>query len=107
MFLKTLQSGGGGGEIDGIKIFKGKPTSTRFECGFKPRIIAYSDYTRAIDIVYNSAIEQNKFLQAVSGSGYSWANIPNSIQTIDDTGFTLNAQASTEANDSLVIVAIR
>ena len=105
MFQKMLQ--GGSGEIEGIKIFKGKPTSTRFECGFKPRIIIYSDSTRVIDILYNSVIDVNKFLQATNGSGYSWITIPNSIQSIDSTGFTLNAAASTSSNDSLVIVAIQ
>ena len=107
MFQEVLQGGGGESEINGVKIFKGKPTSTRFECGFKPRIITYSDSTRVIDIFYNSVIDANKFLQAANGSGYSWITIPNSIQSIDSTGFTLNDTASTSSNDSLVIVAIQ
>ena len=105
MFQKMLQ--GGGGEIEGIKIFKGKPTSTRFECGFKPRTITYNDYTRRIYIVYNYDISTNSFIQSASGSNYASLNIPNSIQSVDNTGFTLNESASISSNDSLVIVAIR
>lgn len=92
MVVKMECQAAGGGK----KIYDstGTPSSSRIECGFKPRIIMIyvSSYNSSyLACHYNADIYEDKYELIYNNQAYGWRDIASDqqIYNIDDTGFNL------------------